>query len=350
MPQHVNYQDDDWKQREYICACGWRGTCAGMSAEYFKELMELSCPSCKTPLLVVTIVMPAPGTGASTDRRHADVDGLDSDAETTQPRIIAIDWSGRRDGEERAIWLTEAGSAGLTMLRCGWTRASVVEFLERERRPGRPMIVGMDFAFSLPAWYLSERRLEDAPALWRWLADGRAEEILEICEHPFWGRPGKTRPSMTPQREYRLTEQNVNIGGIRPKSVFQIGGAGAVGTGSLRGMPFLERLRTAGFSIWPFSAPGEHTVVEIYPRLLTGVVNKSSREACVENLSAFPEIGAELRQIAASSEDAFDAAVSALVMWRYREQLLPLPTINDPAVRIEGQIWQPTEAAVDHTG
>ena len=62
------------------------------------------------------------------------------------------------------------------------------------------------------------------------------------------------------------------------KSTFQIGGAGSVGTGSLRGMPHLRRLRQAGFSIWPFHSASPWTVMEIYPRLLTGPVHKSSHE------------------------------------------------------------------------
>ncbi|MBK8180793.1 MAG: hypothetical protein IPK67_18245 [Planctomycetes bacterium] len=74
---------------------------------------------------------------------------------------------------------------------------------------------------------------------------------------------------------WRATEsEHVPIAGIRPKSVFQIG-AGTVGTGSLRGMPFLAELRRAGFSIWPFdraSAPGAGDL----PRALTGPVDKSS--------------------------------------------------------------------------
>ena len=58
--------------------------------------------------------------------------------------------------------------------------------------------------------------------------------------------------------------------------MFQIGGAGAVGTGSIRGMPHLLTLADSGFTIWPFVSGGLPTVVEIYPRALTGPVNKGS--------------------------------------------------------------------------
>lgn len=84
---------------------------------------------------------------------------------------------------------------------------------------------------------------------------------------------------MLPDDLRRTDREAPAIGGIRPKSVFQIGGAGAVGTGSLRGMPILKRLRDAGFAVWPFDAPRWPCVVEIYPRLLTGAVNKGSAGA-----------------------------------------------------------------------
>jgi hypothetical protein len=66
----------------------------------------------------------------------------------------------------------------------------------------------------------------DAPALWAHLADGSAEEWLSRCKAPFWGRPGKNRPDLGAEREhFRHTDLEVPAtGGIRPKSVFQIGG------------------------------------------------------------------------------------------------------------------------------
>src|SRR5580658_616882 len=89
--------------------------------------------------------------------------------------------------------------------------------------------------------------------------------------------------------------------GITPKSPFQIGGSGSVGTGSLRAMPFLLRLREAGFRVWPFEDAALETkdrsrspagmttrkattsarplVVEMYTRLMTGAVAKSNAEA-----------------------------------------------------------------------
>ena len=201
------------------------------------------------------------------------------------------------------------------------------------------MVVGLDFAFSLPAWFLEQRGLGSAHELWA-LADREAEGWLAACLPPFWGRGRTPRPE---QVHFRRTELDVPVtAGIRPKSVFQIGGAGAVGTGSLRGMRLLHRLSEAGFSVWPFDPPGWPRVVEIYPRLLTGPVNKSSADGRAACLAAeHPGLAGELLWLAASSEDAFDAAVSALVMAEHLDELGALEPASDRVAGLEGLIWHP---------
>lgn len=258
------------------------------------------------------------------------------------PRIIAIDWSGRASREHRTIWIAEANETGLTFLENGRARAGVVDWLIDEMKRGQPMVVGLDFAFSLPVEYLRTNGHATAPGLWARLAAGHAEDLLRRCEPPFWGRPGKRRA--VNGCEFRRTEEQIAaVDGIRPKSVFQIGGAGAVGTGSLRGMPALHRLREAGFAVWPFMPAAEFTVVEIYPRILTGPVRKSNADERATYLERrWPAMPAKLRTAAASSEDAFDAAVAALVMWAHRGELAALPTAPSATEALEGMIWAPT--------
>jgi hypothetical protein len=136
------------------------------------------------------------------------------------------------------------------------------------------------------------------------------------------------------------------VGGVRPKSTFQIGGAGSVGTGSVRGWPALIRLREAGFAIWPFDLPASPPVaVEIYPRLFTGPVVKSSASARADLLDArYPALPPRLRDHAVASEDAFDAAVSALAMSRHEDELRALPQVDDDMGRREGRVWTPMAA------
>lgn len=263
-------------------------------------------------------------------------------------RIIAVDWSGALHKASQKIWLAEAvclkSGARLKRLECGRHREEVIDHLIAESRKSASlttarMIVGFDFAFSFPAWFLKQHGIRDIHNLWELVAASGEQWIAE-CNTPFWGRPGKARPSLP--AHFRNTELELPAtAGIRPKSVFQIGGAGSVGTGSLRGMPLLRKLSDAGFAIWPFTK-GLRCVLEIYPRLLTGPVKKSDRQSRAVALRQYaPRLPQEIRQAALASEDAFDAAVSALVMGQHAEQLEALQNNHKRIRQLEGSIWQP---------
>ena len=108
-------------------------------------------------------------------------------------------------------------------------------------------------------------------------------------------------------------------------------------------MSVLHELADAGFTVWPFDPAGDATIIEIYPRLFTGKVVKSSVRACLQHLNAhYPkdELPDLFRGMAAATEDAFDAAVSVLEMARAKDQLCQLPD-GDDVDRIEGRIWSP---------
>jgi hypothetical protein len=257
-------------------------------------------------------------------------------------RVLAIDWSGDSRQAKRRIWLAEAvGPGRLARLEGGRDREALAEHLLEQA--DQPAVIGLDFGFSFPAWFLATLGVDTAPALWAHVVE-HGEAWLAACAAPFWGRPGRARPAPSVTTSFRRAELAVpRIGGIGPKSMFQIGGAGAVGTGSLRGMPLLHRLHQAGASIWPLAATRQWPqVVEIYPRLLTGPVRKSDPAARADLLARnYPDLDAEHRRLATQSEDAFDAAVSALVMHTCQLDLAALPAETDPQLRLEGRIWHP---------
>jgi hypothetical protein len=255
-------------------------------------------------------------------------------------RAIAVDWSGATHTARSHIWLAEAISPSeLVRLECGRDREGVCAHLKS--LPSNGLVIGLDFAFSFPGWFIRSLGLQSAEQLWAHAA-GHGEVWLSECEPPFWGRPGRRRPPEV-QPALRLTDRAVpRTGGIVPKSIFQIGGAGAVGTGSIRGMPLLHAFHTAGASIWPFSVGSSPTLVEIYPRLMTGPVHKSNPAQRAQLLARrYPALAPEHARLAHASEDAFDAAVSALVMMEHITDLLALPVEVDPTLRLEGRIWHP---------
>jgi hypothetical protein len=187
-------------------------------------------------------------------------------------RVVGVDWSGDKGpGQRRKIWAgvwTE--STGRVTLESGRTREELVAWLVDMSRETPRMVVGFDFTFSYPAWFLRELGIGSAPEFWDFVAGGRGEEWLHRdCEDVrFWGRVGPRRHGKKPaefcgehaHRMLRRAEtvlkvraemtdplQVAKIAGIAPKSVFQIGGAGAVGTASLRGMPGCWFCRRLGF-------------------------------------------------------------------------------------------------------
>src|SRR5262249_30141389 len=188
--------------------------------------------------------------------------------------VIAVDWSGARVGGGRRIWLAEVIEDELVVLQNRWNLERLAVWLIGRAERDSSLVLGLDFAFSFPAWFVTERFGGVAEVGWEQaLANGEA--WLRDVARPFWGRPGSRRPVLgDDQGHFRATEQSLSGAYGRPKSVFQVGGAGAVGTGSIRGMPLLARLRKAGFAIWPFNPSSLPLVLEIYPRALTGRVVK----------------------------------------------------------------------------
>jgi hypothetical protein len=142
--------------------------------------------------------------------------------------------------------------------------------------------------------------------------------------------------------------------GITPKSPFQIGGSGTVGTGSLRAMKFLLRLREAGFRTWPFedaaldAARPRPLLLEMYTRLMTGAVAKSNGEARKRYLrekmrgdAMYKGVGRGVLKKAEGSEDAFDALVSLMEMVRHEAEFAGLRKTRDAVLRLEGVTWRP---------
>ena len=300
-------------------------------------------------------------------------------------RVVAIDWSGRVDasGQRRhiysAVWTAagavrgRAGSKDSVRLENGRTREEVAAWLIAMAEETPRMVVGFDFCFSFPEWFVvGEHGCRTGPEFWevvtrehgeRWLKRGHGDQR-------FWGKPHKRPAEFSGENLHRMMratdidckliahipedERVARVKGITPKSVFQIGGSGSVGTASLRGMLILLRLRAAGFRVWPFDEPrlaggdAAPLVVEMYSRLNTGAVHKSNAAARAAYLlrkrkekTAYAALSRTVMERARGGEDAFDALVSCMVMTERREEFAGLPRPRDPKYVVEGWTWAP---------
>jgi len=228
--------------------------------------------------------------------------------------VIAIDWSGARSNRPLAgIWITARRAAEVVVDRGGWSRRDAVEFVGALQPP---LVAGFDFSFGLPAWFARELGCPTIDDVWaRAAVDG--ERWLRPSP-PFWT---ERCPHPVEQR-FRRCEARVRASGHPAKSVFQLVGNGQVGRGSVRGMPYLAKLRAAGFAIWPFDGASDRTVIEMYPSLLR---------------KRFPQHD----DAEAPTTHARDARASARVMEARAEELTALVAASDPVTRLEGDVWEP---------
>jgi hypothetical protein len=239
-----------------------------------------------------------------------------------EPSVIAIDWSGRNSLDQiHHIRAAQIDRDGQVELWCDLTRHDVVDELVHLTDD---VVVGFDFSFGFPAWVGQLLGARDGTDVWELVArDG--EEWLRSSPAPFFGPKGKQRPAGVDL--LRDTERRHGA-----KSTFQIAGAGAVGTGALRGMPLLAELRDAGYAVWPFDAPRRRTVVEIYPRVFLARARTDILPPRVE-------------KAVRNSEDTRDAVYSALAMWDARHSFEHLTAGCDAQTLLEGEIWHPAFGA-----
>jgi hypothetical protein len=246
---------------------------------------------------------------------------------------IAVDWSGAMSPavQRRKIWVASAVDGRLRTLSCGRTRSEAIDHVLDLLEVTPSAVVGLDFSFSFPSWWLDAQGVANGHGAWD-LAASLGEEWLASCISPFWGRPGRTC-ELPPSLGYRRTELSLTP---RPGSVFQIGGAGSVGTASLRGMPHLRRLEVAGVAVWPFepwpSSSLAPVAAEVWPRLCIGPVVKSRAAARAAHLPATTGLFAQ----AVASDDAFDAACAAMALSSSR--CFPPRVELDDVDRLEGRI------------
>ena len=201
--------------------------------------------------------------------------------------VITLDWSaaGTPKTGKDSIWIGIAGADGIRTENIATRIAAerrLGDLFDSHLANGGRLLVAADFAFGAPAGFTQAvTGRPDALSLWAWLADNVQDDERNRTNYrevagqmnglfegggPFWGNgakldtPGlpRTKPDHPPGLpEHRRAEIMGREGGLWPKTLWQLAGAGAVGAQSLTGMPVLERLRRRGrgrVAVWPFDA------------------------------------------------------------------------------------------------
>jgi molybdopterin-guanine dinucleotide biosynthesis adapter protein len=219
-------------------------------------------------------------------------------------RVIIVDWSGkatRSPAKESkdSIWIGMAEDGGDTQPIYFRTRAEAEAWLAERLAEGGRQLVGFDFPMGYPAGFA--RRMigqDNARVLHGWLAErvidrtDNSNNRFEVAEGinrqlggtgPFWGRPKEWSgthlpyfktvdyPSLGLPEKRQVERENPPA-----KPVWQLLGAGSVGSQALLGIPVVHRLALAtGAAVWPFEAPRDLTLAEVYPSLLSAAVRAS---------------------------------------------------------------------------
>lgn len=261
-------------------------------------------------------------------------------------RIAILDWSAAnrpRRGRD-SIWLGLDSGETLNPRTRAEALAALIALVDQTVARGETLLLGADFAFGYPQGFARALTGEArALAIWDWLArelvdgpDNRSNRIALAAAinaalpglGPFWFNPTRAAHPALPHRgstrhgqafdDFRLTDRAAR----GAQSVWKLGGAGAVGSQVLTGLPVLSRLRAAfpgQIAVWPFEAPTAPVVLaEVFPSILN------------------PEVLARMTQGAVRDEVQVKVLATALARLDSLAPLLAAP--GNPRVIEEGWI------------
>jgi len=256
-------------------------------------------------------------------------------------RVVIVDWSGRSSRSPQrackdAIWIgiCETGRETQTYHR---SRAEAETVLRALLAEGGRQLVGFDFPMGYPAG-LARRLTGTASArdLHAWIAaeiedtpdnaNNRFDVAAAINQRlgakgPFWGCP-KARPraflSSLKNVDYTALglaeKRRVEAENPPAKPVWQLLGAGSVGSQALLGIPVMHRLAAAfDAAVWPFEPIRALTLAEVYPSLLAQAVTAA----------------------ADSIPDRAQVQLLARALWRLADRGTLAPLFDVPAIASE---------------
>ncbi|MDN5785667.1 molybdopterin-binding protein [Pseudorhodobacter sp.] len=231
-------------------------------------------------------------------------------------RVIVLDWSaaGKPTMGKDSIWIGIATPTGTTAENIATRHAAekrLAALIAQSLDTGESLLLACDFAFGAPQGLARRITGEThALALWDWLAarvtdtpknvTNYRDVAAEMNRHfpgqgPFWGNGMKLEtadlPKLKPEPPeglavFRQAELAGHENHLKPKTLWQLAGAGAVGAQTLTGIPMLHRLRAmhpGRIAVWPLEPTDTAPVViaEAYLSMLKAEVAAAVIEGMV---------------------------------------------------------------------
>jgi hypothetical protein len=99
-------------------------------------------------------------------------------------QVVAIDWSGNKAGGAKTIWSAMSSNSHLSELFNGKNREEVADCLIKLAEDDSHLVVGLDFPFSMPAWFVRATGATDGPEFWK-VVVAEGENWLKVVPDPF---------------------------------------------------------------------------------------------------------------------------------------------------------------------
>ena len=305
----------------------------------------------------------------------------------TFDRFVMVDWSGGNDTGPRpradAIWACEAGHDPVYLRNRALAEDWLTACIESALQAGDRLCIGFDFPFGYPSGFAASLTGRADPfAVWDWLtghitdtpsANNRFDVAAKINRQtpgsgPFWGNALKRDIADLPRTKanYSNPFPDKRAAESRASGAFtlwQLSGAGAVGSQTLMGLPVLNRLRRKfanQVAVWPFD-PLDRPVafVEIWPSMIsdivarevaaTGAIKDAAQVATLSRAIAAldAQVFADMLNVSAPEEGwIFGLGHEAALIEAARPK--PPKLSNDCFALPPGVDWLPVETALDY--
>ena len=300
-------------------------------------------------------------------------------------RVIMVDWSGGNETgptpKADAIWSASAVKGvpeepiyhRSRQAVEGWLHEEISQAIAADER----LMVGFDFPFGYPAGFAKAVTGQDDPfALWAWLAEriedapkqnNRFDVAADLNRMfpgigPFWGNGLRRDIADLPRKGLARTGHGMTERRAAEElakgafAVWQLSGAGAVGSQALMGIPVLHRLNTEfapEIRIWPFQPlDAQVAFVEIWPSLVVG----QAPEGWIKDAWQVSEVARMVSALAADDLARMldvEAPEEGWILGLGHEALLkgdPVPPRlkNDCFALPPGVDWTPVDEALGH--